>query len=443
MRLFPRFLLTSAGILLCVRPSSGSAQVAAPQRYAQDSLPGIRFDSLLDLETVIRRALDVSPTVTSAEEGVRTAESEGRVARGELIPDLTANTSALSSNAASPPVSGAPSAYAAGLAASVDLFTGGRRAADRARADADLGAAQATNVAQRFAVTFAAQSAFYGTLRAGDLVDVARASVTQAQEGLRYAEDRVRAGTATRSDELRAQLQVTTSRQQLIGALDSLQTAAYALGRLVGANGPIGARRPVSLDPRPLALSDSDIMHLAIDVSPIVRATRAQEQADVASLKAARTEYVPDVRLTTAYNWATQSALVYAIHPGWEVLVGTSFPLFNGYQREDDITRAQATSEIARVTTLDVGRQTRTDVAQLLTGLRYAEENIALGSEAVQSAQEDLRVQTERYRAGISTELDQLTSELAYTQAQIGLVGARYNYQLTRAQLEALVGRSL
>jgi outer membrane protein TolC len=75
--------------------------------------------------------------------------------------------------------------------------------------------------------------------------------------------------------------------------------------------------------------------------------------------------------------------------------------------------------------------------------LRYAAENIALANEAVQAAAEDLRVQTERYRAGISTELDELTSELAHTQAQIGLVGARYEYQLTRAQLETLVGRPL
>lgn len=95
------------------------------------------------------------------------------------------------------------------------------------------------------------------------------------------------------------------------------------------------------------------------------------------------------------------------------------------------------------MTSLDVTRETRTDVARLLSDLRFAEQNIALANEGVQSAREDLRVQTERYRAGISTELDQLTSELAYTQAQIGLVGARYQYQLTRAQLEALVGRSL
>jgi outer membrane protein TolC len=52
-------------------------------------------------------------------------------------------------------------------------------------------------------------------------------------------------------------------------------------------------------------------------------------------------------------------------------------------------------------------------------------------------------VQTERYRAGISTALDELTSQVALTQAELGRVAARYNYQITRATLEALVGRSL
>ena len=131
------------------------------------------------------------------------------------------------------------------------------------------------------------------------------------------------------------------------------------------------------------------------------------------------------------------------MRPGWNVLVGTSYPLFNGFQREDQLTRADASAEVARVTTQDVVRQARADAARLISGLRFAEENISLAKEAVQSAAEDLRVQSERYRAGISTELDQLTSQTAYTQAQIGLVAARYHYQLTRAELEALVGKTL
>jgi outer membrane protein TolC len=253
----------------------------------------------------------------------------------------------------------------------------------------------------------------------------------------------MRAGTATRSDELRAQLQVTTSRQQLVGALDTLQTAAYALGRIIGADGPVAGRRPPSLEPRALSLSDTDVVRLAVDASPAVQAARAQARSDVASLRAARTQYVPDIRVTAGYNWATQSNLIEAVHPGWAILLGTNYPLFNGWMREDEITRADAASEVAQVNALDATRQARSDAARLLYGLRFAEQNIALANEAVQSAREDLRVQTERYRAGISTELDQLTSQLAYTQAQLSLVASRYNYQVTRAQLEAVVGRTL
>ena len=298
-------------------------------------------------------------------------------------------------------------------------------------------------MSQRFAVTLVAERAFYETLRAAQLVDVARARIAQGERSYRFAQDRVRAGTTTRSDELRARLELTTGRQQLVAALDTLQTSAYSLGRLVGANGPVGARPPATLDPRPLALSDSEVVRLAVEASPAVRAARAAEQANVAATRSARTLYVPDVRVTGGYNWANQSPIVGAIRPGWALELGTSFPLFNGFQREDAITRAEAgTDGGARYRS---GRHApgASEAARLLGGLRLGERNISLALEAQQSAQEDLRVQTERYRAGISTELDQLTSQLAVTQTELGLVEARFNYQVTRAQLEALIGQTL
>jgi outer membrane protein len=421
-----------------------AALPAALRAQSIDSLPAIRLDTLLDLDVVIQRALAVSPAAASAREGVRNAQSEKRVALGEYVPNLSANSAAVNSDVtAGPGLSTTPSAYSAGLAASVDIITGGRRSADRTRAAADFVSANANNIATRFSVTLSAQNAFYQTLRASDLVDVARASVDQAQQGLRYTLDRVRAGTATRSDQLRAQLQVTTSRLQLVAAMDTLQTAAYALGAIVGANGPVGGRRPSSLDPRVLAIGDSDIVRLAVNASPAVIAARSQERADIASVSAAKSQYVPDIKLSGQYNWANQSNLLEAIHPGWFLMLGTSYPLFNGFVREDQVTRADAASEVSRVASLDAVRQARAEAARLLNGLRFAVQNITLANDAVQSAQEDLRVQTERYRAGISTELDQLTSQLAFTQAQLSLVASRYNYQITRAQLEALVGRPL
>ena len=65
-------------VLSLVAPAAASAQ-AAP-----DS--AIHVDSLLDLPTVIRRALDVSPVMAASEGTIRTAQSEQRVATGAYVP---------------------------------------------------------------------------------------------------------------------------------------------------------------------------------------------------------------------------------------------------------------------------------------------------------------------------------------------------------------------
>jgi outer membrane protein len=430
---------------LGLRPAVASLGAQAPTRSAYtDTVGAVRIDTLLDLPSVIARALAASPAASQGEEGVRTARSEVRVARGAYMPSLTATSSALRSDIVSSPIGiNAGNSYAAGLLSSVDLYTGGRRGADRVRSEADLTAAEAVNISQRYLVTLLAERGFYEALRDIHRLGVAQARVTRAEQSLRYSTDRVRAGTATRSDELRARLELTTGRQQLIAARDTLQSAAYSLGRLVGANGPIGAMRPASLDPRPLSMGDSEIVRLAIATAPTVQAAAATARASEAGTRSAKALYYPDLRLTGGYALANESPLIGATRPGWQFAIGTSFPIFNGFLREDAVTRSEAVAEVARVNSLDATRLVRTESARLLSGLRVAEQSIALANEAVVAAREDLRVQTERYRAGIATSLDRLTSELAVTQAELALVAARYNYQVTRATLEALVGRAL
>lgn len=440
----PHVRLIVAGLLLGSAPTLGAQ--AAPGRPATDSVPAVRIDSLLDLPTAVERTLAASPSVRQAEAGLSNARSGERVAGGAYLPSLSVTSSALRSDVmGTQTIPGASSgnSYSAGLASSVDLFTGGRRQADRSRSRADLQAAEAVDVGQRYQMTLVAERAFYEVLRGGDLVTVAEARVARAERGLRYAQDRVRAGTATKSDELRARLELTTGGQQSIAARDTLQTAAYALGRLVGADGPIGARRPASLDPRALALSDSEIVHLAVGSSPAVLSSEAAARAADAATRAAKSSYLPDIRLGGGYNWATQAPVIGAVRPGWQVALATSFPLFNGFQREDAVSRSVAAADVTRVTALDATRQVRTEASRLLSALRFAVRNIALAADAVTAAQEDLRVQTQRYRAGIATALDRQSSELAVTQAELSLVAARYNYQVTRATLEALVGRTL
>jgi outer membrane protein TolC len=300
-------------------------------------------------------------------------------------------------------------------------------------------------VSDRFVVMLSAQQGFYEVIRATDLVQVARAGLAEADQLLKFTTSMFRAGTVTRSDLLRAQLQSTTMQEQLLAATDTLVAASYSLGWLVGVDGAVGVRADSASEAiRPLALDDSSIVRLAVAASPSVAVAEDVAAATKAALRAARTQYIPTVSATGARNWANSSTVVAgAPRPGWTVIVGTSFPVFNGFQREDAVTRAEVAAYVARVSVADTRRSVRASAAQLLASLNTTTAAISLGEEAIRSAREDLRVQTARYRAGISTMLDVLTSEAALLQAEYSLAQSRNRYHTTRAVLEALVGRRL
>jgi outer membrane protein TolC len=404
----------------------------------------------LTLAQVVERALTVSPTVASGSGGVRIARADKRMAMGAYIPALTATSEALRTDvqSASTASSGAGTSRSSrtyGLAAAVDLFTGGRRRANEKTASAYLRVAGSTLVSDRYVVRLIAEQGFYEVIRATDLVEVARGGLAEANQLLRYTSDRFRAGTAMRSDLLRAQLQSTIMQEALLAATDTLVSASYTLGWLVGADGAVGVQvDSASQAIRPLVLDDSTIVRLAVEASPSVAVADAVATATKEALRAARTLYVPTISATAGRNWATSSPVAPgATQPGWTVTVGTSFPLFNGFQREDAVTRAEVSAYVARVTVSDTRRSVRASAAQLLAALTTSTAAISLGVEAIYSAREDLRVQTARYRAGISTMLDVLTSEAALLQAEYSLVQSRNRYHTTRVALEALVGRNL
>ena len=101
------------------------------------------------------------------------------------------------------------------------------------------------------------------------------------------------------------------------------------------------------------------------------------------------------------------------------------------------------TAEVAAANSADIHRLSGAQARQLLGSLHVAEQDVALTTEAVGVATENLRVISVRYRNGIATILDLLTSQQSLVQAELDLVSARFAYQIARASLEALLGREL
>jgi len=440
-------LIFAFALLACLpAPSAGQQPMVGVDTASDTATYGVR----LSLETVVARTLAHSPGVAAAQGAVRDAGALRRVALGAYLPTVALNSSAgwtdqslASSSVSSLTQPSSVNAYGAGVAAAIDVFTGGRRGAQRSQAEAISQAVDAGLVQQRYATILLARQGYFEVLRAHELVRVAGESVAQAELGLGYARDREQAGTATRADVLLAQLAASTARRQWLAAGDTLGMTTAALGRLVGADGPVDADALIALEPTPLALSDSGVLALAPAAAPAVVNAQALANADAAAVRASETQYVPTISLGAGYNWSNDGRVTGALRSGWIVALSTSFPLFNGFVREASVTQAKVAAEVATVASADTKRFARAEARRLLGSLRVAEQDIALSREAVRLATEELRVIRARYRAGIATILDVLTSQTALIQADLAFVSARFTYQIALASLEALLGRDL
>jgi outer membrane protein len=427
--------MTPFAVILACTAGAGSASAQEPVT--------------LTLDEVVQRAHQHSPQVAQAAGAVQTANAAERSAIGAFLPNLNLSTNAnLASTSRFDPslgttISGSRDSYSAGLSSSVDVFTGGRRGADLARSRAQTDAAEAALIEQRYVVARNAKAGYFDVRRAEDLIRSADARLSRAQQVLEAAERRMQVGSGTRSDVLRAQLEVNNSRQALLLAQNQKRNAMYSLGRVVGIDGPVDAAGDRTLETTALPFTREQLLDMVLEQSPAVVTARAGEFAATAGVRAARAQYLPTVNTTGNYNWASNDSPFGDINGSWSVRLGMSFPVFNRFQREESIERANVQADIARLQLEDVRRLARANLERVLGTLETAAQQVELAQQALEVAAEDLRMQQERYRLGVSTILDQVTSQENVVRAETDLIAARYDYQLARAELESLIGRDL
>jgi outer membrane protein TolC len=407
-------------------------------------VPVVTLDEAVDL------ALRVSPAMVQRQGAVQTAESAERTTGwGAYLPfvQLSSGASRASNDRfdsnTNTVVSGSSDSYNARVSTGFDLFTGFRRGAAHEQARANTNAAEASLVASRFQTALTAKQAFFNVLRADETIRSAQATLDRALQGLRAAEQRLTVGSATRSDSLRAQLEVMQARQSLLAAQNRKQAFSYTLGAVIGYDGAVNADPATATEPTPLALAEAELLALAITGSPSVEAALASHDANESAISVARASYFPALSVSGGYTWNNTDFTLSGGRTSWTTGLSLSYPLFNRFTREDNYERARVNARTTQYALDDARRQTRAEVRTAIDGLWFAEQQITIAREAAAVAAEDLRVQQTRYELGASTILDRITSQASLANAELNLIDARYDYLIARARLESLVGREL
>ena len=325
------------------------------------------------------------------------------------------------------------------------IFDGGDRNFQLRAARANVDAAEANAVATEFSVAYSVSQQFYAALAARESRAAAVTALEEAQQNLRAANARIASGAATRSDSLRAIIAVGNQQLAVMTAENDLQNANAALTRLVGTPFTVTASQSDSVL-TPVTVDSTELARL-LDTSPAIRSAEASVAAAGASVRSSRTDYWPS--LTTSYGLTNNIADTSFNFWQSRTLQNKSFslsmsvPIFNGLGREETVQRAKITEMNARASLRDAQLLAQQQLVQYLGQLRLAQARIAIQQASLEAAQEDLRVQQQRYSLGASTQLELLTTQTQLNSARYNLVNARYQVRIAKAQLEQLIGREI
>jgi len=331
-----------------------------------------------------------------------------------------------------------------GLVLSQLLTDSGRTPNLVASSRLQAGAAEQSTQATKYDVLLRVNQAYFGTLRAQALVNVAQKTV----EARKYVADQA---TQLFNNKLKSQVDVAFAEVELSRAkLLVLQTQqqvqeAYAeLTRALGSESPAAyqlAEEP--LPPSPPANVEV-LVQQALKARPELASLQLTRDAADKFERAEKDLSLPTASMLGVggyIGYIAQLQLPKVTPAEYEsVGINVQIPLFNGglfkARREEAHYRALEAGQRLRDEAESVARDVRTAWA----GLSIAYQRLDVTAEMLRAATQAQQLAKGRYDLGLSSIVELTDSELNLTDAQIANLSAKYDYQSQYAMVQYTTG---
>jgi outer membrane protein len=325
-----------------------------------------------------------------------------------------------------------------------------------------------TVLARRLAAINAVQmviSAYWDLVLAERTVGITQASLDLARERLRVTTIGADGGKVARS-EIPAVLQIIATRQEdvLNGELVVLNNS-ITLRRLAGmpiGAGELGLRVATDLDTQEQAIDLGALTERAFAASPQLAELAKQDQSATIDIAVTEDGLLPqlDAALSLGPSGTSpaQSASGTASPTGtfggaWKDLVELNALTIQGsvkytqsLGRNDVIGRSREQRELRRklvVNAFDVRAQIAQAMAAAVAQLEVAKRRVALSQQAIELANQNIKIETDRFNLGRSTNFDVLNRLEDLRQAELRRAQALVDWHKAEAMIQSLTGEIL
>lgn len=338
------------------------------------------------------------------------------------------------------------------------------------RASASLDAADSDVEAAQFQLKAQVMQQFLLALQTQARADFQDTLVVQQRLQLELTQARAGVGAVASLDVKRAEVGLGQQEVAALRARNTADVAKLQLYQQLGVPMPEGVKLVTDLPVSAPTFTAADLLQMARNVNPALKAVNARENAAQASLTAARGEYTPTLSLSASVSAFTQKQLDFLPSPGtpadtaaqraaWQqansaypfdftrnpynLSLTLSLPIFDGLGRETRLQEADAAREEARYNVRRQELQLTADVTSAFVTLQASFRAVELQQRTAATAREALQLAEERYRVGANTFVDLTTARAEFERAETDRIDAVYEFHRSFAALENAVGRSL
>jgi NodT family efflux transporter outer membrane factor (OMF) lipoprotein len=359
-----------------------------------------------ELDALVARLNVSNQNLAAAEAQYRQARALVRSARAQLFPILSGSAGASRGAQGSGSDNGSFGSsvgerYEVGVNASweADIWGRLRRGVEASRANLEASAADLA------AVRLSLQAELVQTYLQLRVIDEHRRLLAQTVEAyarsLRLTENQYRAGIVPKSDVTQALTQLRSTQAQAIDLEWQRAQMEHAIAVLVGvppAELRVAERDAVPPLPKvPLALPSQ-----LLERRPDIAAAERRVMIANAEVGVAEAAWYPDLTLSAAGGYAGSSFanLVSVPNRFWSLGPQMALTLLDFGSRRAEVERAEASYEQTVAEYRQTVLQSFREVEDYLVQLRVLEQEAVVQREALEAAQESLRLMENQYRAG-------------------------------------------
>src|SRR5581483_1315206 len=284
-------------------------------------------------------------------------------------------------------------------------------------------------------------NSYYEILLAAREVDVAQQSLKTAQSIVDSSLARLDSGLAVESDLLTAKVRLATRQQDVIRSTNNLKFARAQLNTAMGLPADSSFTVTEALAERSLPIPTLDEMEArALANRPDLKRIASDEAAQRQAVAIAKSAFGPQINAFA--GWQLDNPTLYAGDGGNNWLGGVQLKLdiFDAGAKRSELSRQRALADKAAAMKQGVSDAVRLGVRKAYYDTDSSRQQVEVARAAIAQAQESLRINQDRYAAGLTTVTEILAADESARRSQTDYWEAVYRYYVSYASLELASG---